>query len=260
MSHYTMVFDLETIPDAILGRRLLDLEESATEEEVLLALKERRLEKTGGTSDFLPHYLQRIVAISVVVSCRDWIKVWSLGNDANEKELIERFFAGIDRYRPILVSWNGCGFDLPVLHFRTLFHNVTATSYWDSGETNSEFRWNNYLNRYHTRHTDLMDVLAAYQGRAFAPLNEIALMMGFPGKMGMSGSQVLENFQQNNLQSIRDYCETDVLNTYLIYLAYQKMRGAIDESEKQFEEDRLKQFLLESGKPHLLAFLEQWKK
>lgn len=260
MSQYTMVFDIETIPDAILGRRVLSMNDEASEDEVVQALKERRLEKTQGASDFLPHYLQRIVAISVVLSGREGVKAWSLGEDANEKDLIERFFAGIDRYKPILVSWNGCGFDLPVLHYRTLFHDITAATYWDGGENNAEFRWNNYLNRYHARHTDLMDVLAAYQGKAFAPLDEIAVMMGLPGKMGMDGSKVFENFKQNNLQSIRNYCETDVLNTYLVYLGFQKMRGAIDAAEKQAEENRVKEFLSQSGKAHFLEFLEIWQR
>lgn len=256
-SRYTMVYDIETVPDCASGRKLLDLP-NAEDDEVVLALQTRRLEQTQGTSDFLPHYLQRIVAISVVVSGRDWVKVWSLGEDANEKELLERFFAGIDKYCPILVSWNGSGFDLPVLHYRALLHGVAASQYWENGERDSEFRWNNYLSRYHSRHTDLMDVLSGYQNRAFAPLTEIALMLGFPGKMGMDGKKVWDQFKSDNLQSIRDYCETDVLNTYLVYLKFQQIRGSMSVASRMAEEARIELFLKESGKPHLLAFLEVW--
>jgi len=253
-----MVFDIETVPDVEQGRKLLNLPE-ADDDAVREALKARRLLQSQGTSDFLPHYLQKIVAISVVVRTHEWVKVWSLGETYSlEKELIERFFQGIERLKPILVSWNGNGFDLPVLHYRSLLHSVVANRYWDVGDADPGFKWNNYLSRFHQRHTDLMDVLSGYQNRAYAPLDEIAKMLGFPGKMGMSGAEVSDQFQASNLESIRNYCETDVLNTYLIYLRFQVIRGQLTPFEEGEECDRLKSYLRESGKPHLLEFLNLW--
>jgi predicted PolB exonuclease-like 3'-5' exonuclease len=208
----------------------------------------------------LPHYLQQIVAISVVVSTPDWVKVWSLGDLAStEKDLLERFFAGIERYSPILVSWNGSGFDLPVLHYRSLLHGVTAERYWETGETDNSFKWNNYLSRYHQRHTDLMDVLSGYQNRAFAPLDEMAIMLGYPGKMGMGGGKVWEKYLNGELESIRNYCETDVLNTYLIFLRYQLIRGYLNQETLKKEEDRVRECLVQAAKPHLSEFLTVWK-
>ncbi len=255
----TMVYDLETIPDIQLGRRILNLHESS-DEEVVAALSARRALQTQGASSFLPHYFQKIVAISVVVATPQWTKVWSLGElQADESEIIDRFFEGVQRYTPTLISWNGGGFDLPVLHYRSLLHGVVAPRYWETGERDSEFRWNNYLSRYHQRHLDLMDVLAGYQNRANAPMDEIAVLLGFPGKMGMDGGEVFEKYQNGDLQGIRDYCETDVLNTYLIYCRFQYIRGQFDQTKMEEETERLKQFLLNSGKPHLLAFLEAWQ-
>jgi len=255
----TMVYDLETIPDIETGRRLLGLEK-ASNKEVAEAMMARRAEQTQGASTFLPHYLHRIVTISVVVSTPEWVKVWSLGDpDSSESDIIFRFFEGVQRYTPNLVSWNGSGFDLPVLHYRSLLHGVVADRYWETGEEDQGFKWNNYLSRYHQRHTDLMDVLAAYQSRAYAPLDEVSIMLGFPGKMGMHGSDVFENYEKGNLQGIRDYCETDVLNTYLIYLRFQRIRGRLDKTAFDEEEQRLRSFLSASGKPHFLAFLEEWK-
>jgi predicted PolB exonuclease-like 3'-5' exonuclease len=83
------------------------------------------------------------------------------------------------------VSWNGGGFDLPVMHYRGLIHHVKAPRYWDTGEDNRDFKWNNYISRYHSRHLDLMDLLALYQLRAAAPLGDLAQIMGLPGKLGM---------------------------------------------------------------------------
>jgi predicted PolB exonuclease-like 3'-5' exonuclease len=68
-------------------------------------------------------------------------------------------------------------------------------------------------------------VLAGYQPRASAPLDALAKLCGFPGKLGMDGSKVWEAFQQGRLAEIRAYCETDVVNTYLVYCKYQLMRG-----------------------------------
>lgn len=256
----TMVYDLETVPDVHAGRRLLGLSQDTPDKVVAEALFARRAEQTQGASQFLPHYLQQIVAISVVVSTPEWVKVWSLGDiDSTESDILNRFFEGIQRYTPNLVSWNGTGFDLPVLHYRSLLHGTVSARYWETGEQDAGFRWNNYLSRYHQRHLDLMDVLAAYQGRANAPLDEMAILLGFPGKMGMHGSEVWEQYQAGALQAIRDYCETDVLNTYLIFLRFQFIRGRIDQSELTLAEERLKTFLLATEKPHLLSFLEAWK-
>lgn len=253
-----LIFDIETIPDVNAGRQLHDVHD-LNDEEVVDALLTLRRQHTQG-SDFLPHYLHQIVAISLVLRTNQAVKVWSLGSeDSNEKELIERFFMGLERYQPTLVSWNGSGFDLPVLHYRALLHGVSASRYWDSGEIDTNFRWNNYLNRYHARHTDLMDVLSAYQSRAYAPLDAIATLLGFPGKMGMSGSKVWEQYHKGELRTIRDYCETDVLNTYLVYLRFELMRGNL--TPVQYDEacKQLRDMLDASGEAHLLAFLDAWK-
>lgn len=252
-----LVFDIETVPDIKNGSLLYDLH-GLSEEDSAKALFALRRAKTG--HEFLPHYLQKIVAISLVFYQDPQVKVWSLGSEeAEEKELIARFFAGIEQFKPCLVSWNGSGFDLPVLHYRALFHGVQAPCYWETGDKDQQFRWNNYLNRFHYRHLDLMDVLAAYQNKAFAPLDEIASICGFPGKMGMDGSKVWDAFRTGKIQEIRNYCETDVLNTFCVYLRFECMRGVL--SKEKYEEilDQLKTYLNESQKPHLETFSERMR-
>ncbi len=249
-----LVFDIETIPDVVTGRRLYDLD-GLSDEDTAAALFALRRAKVG--HDFLPHHLQKVVAISLVISNATQLKVWSLGEDlSDEKELIQRFFTGLDKLTPTLVSWNGSGFDLPVLHYRALLHGIAAPTYWESGDNQQAFRWNNYLNRFHYRHLDLMDVLAGYQNKAFAPLDEIATMLHFPGKMGMSGSKVWDEYLAGNIKGIRDYCETDVLNTYCVYLRFELMRGVITEKEYSNALERLRGYLSEEkDKHHLQEFL-----
>jgi predicted PolB exonuclease-like 3'-5' exonuclease len=252
----TLVFDIETIPDTALGQRLYGLE-GLPDEEVAKAMTFRQLQDTG--SDFLPLYQQRVVAISVVFRSERDLRVWSLGApDSDEKELVQRFFDGIEQYRPDLVSWNGGGFDLPVLHYRALRHGIAAPTYWEVGDSDTSFRYNNYLNRFHWRHIDLMDVLSGFQGRARAGLDAVATLLGFPGKMGMAGSQVWDAWLRGEIVPIRNYCETDVLNTYLVYLRFQHMRGVLDDAGLVAEMERVRALLQASPEAHLQAFLAAW--
>jgi hypothetical protein len=254
---HCLAFDIETVPDVDFGRRYHALPEMDDDTVAKIMFAHRR-ERTG--SEFLPLHQHRVVAISVLLRTRDELRLWSLGDpEADEGELIQRFFDGIERYSPDLVSWNGSGFDLPVLHYRALRHRIAAPRYWETGDSEQSFRWNNYLSRYHWRHTDVMDVLAGFQPRAAARLDEIAVLLGLPGKLGMSGDQVWPRFREGGIDDIRDYCETDVLNTFLVYLRFELMRGRLVESEHEAEIARVREMLEADGRPHLISFLEAWE-
>jgi predicted PolB exonuclease-like 3'-5' exonuclease len=252
----TLVFDIETVPDTDLGRRLYDLKNLSDAEVGQIMLAKRRQE-TG--SEFLSHEQHRVIAISVVMRSRDLLKVWSLGEESSsEKDLIERFFDGLDRFTPDLVSWNGAGFDLPVLHYRSLLHGVTAARYWETGDGDASFRYSNYLSRFHWRHMDLMDILSGFQGRGRASLQDVACLLGLPGKLGMHGAQVWEVFLRGDLNRIREYCETDALNTYLIYLRFELLRGHLNAIEHAHEIARVRKLLDDSPGAHLKEFSAAW--
>src|SRR6202165_4035096 len=226
----TLVFDIETLPDVAGLRRVHRLPATPSHAAVLTWASQQRRAASG--TDFLPLYLQRVVAIACALREGNGFRVWSLGESADpEPELIRRFFDGVDRYTPQLVSWNGSGFDLPVLSQRALIHGVVAEKFWDWGDEDREFKFNNYLGRYHTRHLDLMDVLSMYQPRASAGLDAMARLSGFPGKLGMDGSQVYAAFMDGKIDDIRRYCETDVMNTYLLYLRFQQLRGTMSAAQ-----------------------------
>lgn len=244
------VADRDADADADDAAHATPLDDDAVAE---LAFAARRA-KTG--SDFLQHHLQRIVAISCLFRDKDGVRVRSLGEPGDPEEvLIRDFFKVIEKYAPQLVSWNGGGFDLPVLHYRALIHGISAPRYWDMGQGDREFKWNNYISRYHFRHTDLMDVLALYQARANAPLDALAKLCGFPGKMGMDGAQVWPAFQQGKISDIRNYCETDVVNTYLMYCRFQLMRGELPTLEYQDEIHLVKETLSKKPEPHWVEYL-----
>ncbi len=251
-----LVFDLETVPDLDGARRLHDFA-GLSDNEVAEALFALRRIKTG--SEFLAHPLHRIVSIGVLYRGGDQIKLSAFGRDSeDEAELLRQFFAVIEKRTPTLVSWNGGGFDLPVLHYRALLHGVAAPRYWDQGDDDRAFRYNNYLNRFHWRHVDLMDVLAAYQMRATAGLDTIASLLGFPGKLGMDGSKVWPAWRDGDRASIHDYVEHDVLNTYLIYLRFELMRGVLNTDSLAACEAQLRDYLASAGRGHLDEFLAVW--
>ena len=253
----TLVFDIESIPDVAGYRTLNGLSPDISDHDVAeIAFHERRA-KTGG--DFMPLHLQKVVAISCVLRQDDKWKVWSIGkSDDPEKELIQRFFDGIEKFTPTLVSWNGSGFDLPVLNYRGLLHGVTAARFWDQGEDEKDFKWNNYISRYHARHTDLMDLMAMYQPRGAAPLDALAKLCGFPGKLGMDGSAVWGAYQAGKIAEIRNYCETDVVNTWLVYLRFQKMRGVFNDTAYAREIKLVRESLAASTEAHWKEYLAAW--
>jgi hypothetical protein len=253
-----LVFDIETIPDVAGLRRLGSVPaDTLTDAEVAQAAFDRRREKTG--SDFLPLHLHRVVAIGCLFRDDSSVRVRCLGAPGDdESRLIGDFFRTIDKHTPTLVSWNGSGFDLPVLHYRALVHGVQAPRYWDMGEDDRDFRFNNYISRYHSRHTDLMDLLALYNGRAAAPLDDLARLCGFPGKLGMDGSQVWPAWREGRIAEIRDYCETDVANTWLVYCRFQLLRGVFTRERYDAEIALLRQSLAALPGAHWQAYLAAW--
>jgi predicted PolB exonuclease-like 3'-5' exonuclease len=150
-----------------------------------------------------------------------------------------------------------------VLHYRGLIHRVAAPRYWDMGEgdyrDSKDFKWNNYISRYHSRHLDLMDLLAMYQPRGAAPLDQLARLMGLPGKLGMDGSAVWGAWLDGRINEIRDYCETDVVNTWLVFLRFQLMRGLLTAAEHDSELALIKTTLAATGLPHWKEFIAAWE-
>ena len=254
----TLIFDLETIPDAD-GLRRLNPEwgPDLSDTDVIQAALAARQESHG--SDFLPLHLHKIVVIGCVFRDAQGFRVRTLGKPGDpEAVLLTAFFKTIGHYTPRLVSWNGSGFDLPVLHYRSLIHGVQAPRYWDTGEDDRDFKFNNYINRYHSRHIDLMDLLAKYNARANAPLDDLAKLCGFPGKLGMDGGQVWQAWSAGQTDEVRAYCETDVVNTWLVYCRFRFIRGELDRSAYDSEVQLVREVLQASGAPHWEEYLRAW--
>ncbi len=256
-----LAFDIETIPD-VAGLRLLRGADAASSDADVYAA-EIADRAARNKSDFMPLHLQRVLVISCVFRGSRGLQVRSfvdLERDGTSEEagVIQSFFDRVNDHRPQLVSWNGGGFDLPVLQQRGLRHGVVAGRYWDMGDDDREHRYNNYISRYHLRHVDLMDLMAMYQSRANAPLDAMAKLCGFPGKLGMDGSQVYGAYLDGRRDEIRRYCETDAMNTYLLWCRFEKMRGRFDEAGYQREIDLARAAVAAIGEPHWAEYLAAW--
>jgi predicted PolB exonuclease-like 3'-5' exonuclease len=249
-----LAFDIETIPDVAGIRKLYGLPAELPDGEVAEVAFQARRVRTG--SDFLPPHLQKVAVISCVLRGDEGLKVFSL--EGAEADVIRRFYEGIEKFVPQLVSWNGGGFDLPVLNYRALQLGCCAPVFWETGDENRDFRYNNYVSRYHSRHLDLMDVLAMYQPRNNAPLDEVAQLAGLPGKIGVGGAKVWETWLAGETAKVRDYCEVDTINTYLLYLRYQQLRGAYTKEHHAAEAGVVRKYLEGQNKPHWREFLQLW--
>ena len=251
-----LVFNIKTVPDIDGCRRLYQLH-GLSDDDVARAVFHKRRQQFN--NEFLPHYLHRIVAISAVLRSVDQFRVWSLGDlQSDEADLLQRFFSGIKRYTPNLVSWNGRSFSLPVIHHRSLQYPVNAELYWEHGSKDSSFRGNNYHTRSHGRHTDLVDVLEASTDNTNVALYEIAGLCGFPGDMGMNSVDSWQSYLDGKLKELRESCETNVLSTYLVYLNFQRNRGHLDQAQYQQECQLVRKTLKISEQPHLQAYEKAW--
>lgn len=230
MKHQNLfVFDIETVPDLEAAKNLVG--EGA---DLRQALVDYHLKVTNGQNDFLRQPFHKVVAISFLVAeihydgdeefyiLKD---IRSGGKEkATEKELIQGFFQYLSNMRARIVSFNGRTFDMPVLKYRAMRHGISARWLFKTGD-----KWNGYNNRYSSDwHCDLLEVLSDFGASSRVKMNEVCAMLGLPGKIGIDGSQVETMFNDGKLKEIRDYCEIDVINTYLIYLRYSQLTGTLN--------------------------------
>lgn len=249
-----LVFDIETVVDIAGARKILDLK-AASDDEVLKIVQGERLAEAN--SLFPKLHLHKIACISVFIAKDNGeFILTTLGRDDSEAVILKRFFTAIEKFNPVLVSWNGKGFDVPVINYRSLINGVSSKDFYDC-ESQSK-KWNNYHSRYHNLHLDLMDFLSSYNQKAFAKLDEIAKLCGLPGKLGVDGSKVQEFWDSGKKEEIFDYCETDVLNTYGIYLRFELMRGNLSAENYSAKVKAVTDFLNSKSQKHLQEYLKIW--
>src|SRR5574343_878330 len=226
-----LVFDIETITDLNAGAHLYQLHD-LSQDDLQQALNKLRRQEHG--SDFQRIPLHEIVCISGLWFDEKGLRLFSFNREHDsEASMLQKFLSIFEKRHPVLVSWNGSQFDLPVILFRAMYHGLSAPALFDQGEIDSQKRFNNYQNRYHHQHVDLMDVMAMFNGRNFQKLDDVACLLEFPGKRGETGYHVPEYVSTEQWLKLTSYCEGDVLNTWLIYLRWLLLKGQLNQHDHQ---------------------------
>lgn len=266
MTHQNLfVFDIETVPDTDAVPNLTGFTEPSVDAR-RAEIERYHLDITDGKNPFPRQPFHKVVAISFLEAeiVREGageaylLRELRSGGEASydEKRLLQGFFQYFERLKPRLVSFNGRTFDLPVLKYRAMVHGIQAPWLHQGGD-----KWNSYSARYALDwHCDLLDALRDFGASAAVKLNEVCSVLGLPGKFGVDGAQVAPMFDAGQVQEIRDYCETDVLNTYLVYLRWQHHRGILStEAHDRAVADVVSLIEHErEARPHLGDFMTAW--
>jgi predicted PolB exonuclease-like 3'-5' exonuclease len=239
-----IVWDLETVPDLAAAARMLDLGD-APEADVREALG----------SSFPKHPLHKIVCIGALIASRQaegW-RIDALGaphiGERTEAELISAFVERVGLLRPQLITFNGHRFDLPVLRYWAMVNRVLAAG----------LQVRSYFHRFSDDALDLCDALGSFSPGVRVKLDEISKILGLPGKPeGVDGSLVEEMVVAGQIEEVARYCESDVLNTYRVWLVYELFRATITSKQLDWSEAQMRDFVAnrKSSNPHLLALVE----
>lgn len=243
MINQVIIWDIETIPD-LQGFAAANYLTGKTDAEIREVMGDK----------FPKHIYHSIVCIGALVAHRedDYWAVDAVGTphigERSEKELIQAFVGKIAELNPQLVTFNGSSFDLPVLRYRAMTHSIAAPG----------LSARPYFNRYTDDAIDLCDVLSSFAPQAKATLNELCRVMGMSGKPdGMHGGQVAQYCLDGRIKEVADYCETDIVNTYRVWLRYELFRGRLTNAQFETSESNLAEFIRSRGntKPHLIDLL-----
>jgi predicted PolB exonuclease-like 3'-5' exonuclease len=224
-----IVWDIETVPD-LAGYAAANGHDGKSDDEIRAELGEK----------FPKHIYHSIICIGALIARRDndhWV-VEALGaphvGERSEKELIAAFVDKIAQLKPQLVTFNGSSFDLPVVRYRAMVHKVSAAG----------LSARPYFHRYTDDAVDLCDVLSSFAPGAKAGLHELCRVIGLPGKPdAINGADVDRYFREGRIREIAEYCESDVVNTYRVWLRHELFQGKMRDSEFEASESKLEEFI-----------------
>ncbi len=254
------VFDCETIPDLEMVKKFYTI---YSEDEYMICQEAFNIQEEKTGSSFLPLPFHQVVTISAVIAddFGKFIKVGTLAKGQSEEEIIKEFFKFIDSKNPKIVSFNGRAFDIPMLLIRAMKYNLSIPAYFEvDNPALNKSKWENYKTRFSENfHNDLIETIGNYGAVRGLKLDEICYMAGLPGKFDVHGDEVTKLYFDEEFEKIEEYCESDVLNTYWLYLKYELLKGTLIKEEYR---DVLNSFFdkIPEGKSYSKIFKEHIKK
>ena len=233
-----VVWDLETVPDLAAAARMLDLG----------AAPEAKVREALGAG-FPKHPLHKIVCIGALVASRQsegW-RIDALGaphiGERTETKLISDFIEKIGELLPQLITFNGHSFDLPVLRYRAMVNRVSAGG----------LQVRQYFHRYTDHALDLCDALGSYMPGAKVKLDEVSKTRSPESRRELTAAASRKWLLAGQIEEVARYCESDVLNTYRVWLVYELFRGSITAKELEWIEMQIRDFVVarKAANPHL---------
>ncbi len=263
MARY-LIFDIETRVDKELVKSIYDPDNSLTVEQAYDKARDELLAHSNQQSDFFPIPYHVPIAIATLQADEKY-QIRALGcfgaDRFAEPEIMSRFWQMFESCQT-LITFNGRGFDLPVLETRALKYGLSLPRYFAAGQSGSTYRGNRYHDAYHM---DLCDFLSNF-GAAYrkGSLDVLSKLMGLPGKYTIAGEDVEYLYRQGRLKEINQYCITDVLQTFLLFLRVELLRGKLNKSAYREAAEAAKQDLSQrasggGSENFLLEFLQRWK-
>ncbi|MBN2161267.1 MAG: 3'-5' exonuclease [Spirochaetes bacterium] len=253
-----LVFDVESVPDPKLISLVKYPGEALDDREAVRKFQQEILDKSGGSTDFIPVTFQYPISICLAKVRGDFalLDVVCLDEpDFRTEEMVRLFWLGIEQVydSAALVTYNGRGFDIPLLELMAYRYGYSAKRHFRDKYA--------ARNRYGAKHIDLQDWLSNYNAiRMNGGLNLLAKAIGKPGKMQTRGDEVYSMFLENRLRDINDYCIHDVLDTYFVFLRTRVLVGDISIVREQEIVKSARNFIEDNGEriPALKGYLANW--
>lgn len=264
-------FDVEWVPDPNAGKALFGLPDDLPDRAVM----EVMWEEGGGDQDNPMPYLKtvicKVVSLSMVSrhETEDGVKVElhslpsipTANTDTGEIAILETFLDTLGKHKPQLVGYNSVSADLRILVQRGVAKGIDAGSF--AKRPDKPWEGADYFSDYSDWNIDLMRILGGY-GRSTPSLNEMSVVSGIPGKMGVDGEEVAPMWLEGRLDEIVAYNECDALTTYLLWLRVAHFGGFFNKEEYREEQKRVLDLLEEGAsdpkKGHYNKYIEEWKR
>lgn len=248
-----LILDTESIPDGRLINRVKYPDENLPPEEAIRRAQQEAREQSLTGSDFLPVTFQFPISVCVLRVAADFSLQALTALDTPQyrpEEMVRKFWQGAGHYKAKLVTFNGRGFDMPLLELAAFRYGCSARDYFY-----------NSRNRYGGNHIDLFDWMSNYGAcRLAGGLNLLAKLLGKPGKMDVSGDKVYAMYQAGQLREINDYCMCDTLDTYFVFLRTRVMLGELTPEVEKILIHRARAWIGEKAHENLALqqYLDRW--
>jgi 3'-5' exonuclease len=251
-----IIFDTESVPDGKLLRIARYQDEQFTDEEAVEKAREEALEASEGRTDFISPVYQIPVALCLAKIAPSFLIEELVLLDEPEfrpREITMAFWKGLIHYKVPIVTFNGRGFDIPLMEMAAYRYGISAPNHF-SEKFGSRYRFGD-------RHIDLMDWLTNFGAvRQGYSLNLLSKLLGKPGKMSTKGEDVQDMYSRGLKKEINEYCACDVLDTYFVFLRYLVLTGILTIEKEQETVRRTKGWIEEKEKsmPFLREYLDNW--